>query len=53
MVVLSTEGVIMAKQRKHGLFGRLIAEALNVPEEDVEQALATMRDNCSLNPTSL
>ena len=35
----------MAKQRDSGLFGRLIAEALNVPKEDVEQALAVMRDN--------
>ena len=35
----------MAKQREHGIFGRLIAKALNVPEEEVEQALATMRGN--------
>lgn len=35
----------MAKQRESGLFGRLIAEAFNVPEEQVDQALATMRDN--------
>lgn len=40
----------MAKQREHGLFGRLIAEALNVPEEEVEQALATMRDNMQPKP---
>ena len=40
----------MTKQREHGLFGRLIAEALNVPEEEVEQALATMRDNMQPKP---
>jgi hypothetical protein len=40
----------MAKQREYGLFGRLIAKALNVPEEEVEQALATMRDNMQPKP---
>lgn len=39
----------MTKQKEHGLFDRLIAEALNVPEEDVEQPLAIMRDNMQSN----
>lgn len=39
----------MTKQKEHGLFGRLITEALNVQEEDVEQTLVTMCDNMQPN----